>query len=87
MNGNLAYLQLAFTVESQANLAADCMVMQEKSKSFRGPRQPPTPPAYFTPRLTAFGRMRHTALQYFKIFTTALQFLELENTDRSFLSF
>ena len=43
MNGNLAYLQLAFTVESQANLAADCMVMQEKSKSFRGPRQPPTP--------------------------------------------
>ena len=43
MNGNLAYLQLDFTVESQANLAPDCMVMQEKSKSFRGPRRPPTP--------------------------------------------
>ena len=43
MNGNLAYLQLDFTVESQANLAPDCMVMQEKSKSFRGPRWPPTP--------------------------------------------
>ena len=43
MNGNLAYLQLDFTVESQANLAPDCMVMQEISKSFRGPRRPPTP--------------------------------------------
>ena len=35
MNGNLAYWQLDFTVESQANLPEDCMVMQEKSKSFR----------------------------------------------------
>ena len=58
MNGNLTYLQLDFTVESQANLAPDCMVMQEKSKSFRGPRRPPTggyPPAYFTPLPMAFG--------------------------------
>ena len=43
MNGNLTHLQLDFTVESQANLAPDCMVMQEKSKSFRGPRRPSTP--------------------------------------------
>ena len=54
MNGNLAYLQLDFTVESQANLAQDCMVMQEKSKSFRGPPAP-NPPAYFTPQPTAFA--------------------------------
>ena len=71
MNGNLAYLQLAFTVESQANLAPDCMVMQEKSKSFWGPRRPPTPPPTLLLGLwrTAFGRMRPTALQYFKIVT------------------
>ena len=43
MNRNLSYWQLDFTVESQANLAPDCVVMQEKSKSFRGPRQPPNP--------------------------------------------
>ena len=43
MNENLAYWQLDFTVVSQANLAPDCMVMQEKSKSFWGPRRPPNP--------------------------------------------
>ena len=30
MNENLAYWQLDFTVESQANLAQDCMVMPKR---------------------------------------------------------
>ena len=73
MNGNLAYLQLDFTVESQANLASDCMVMQEKSKSLGGPQPPGL--LYSSAcglRRTAFGSVRPTALHYFQIFTTAL---------------
>ena len=55
MNENLAYWQLDFTVESQANLAKECMVIQEKSESFRGPRRPLNPQAYFTPWPTVFS--------------------------------
>ena len=54
MNENLAYWQSDFTV-SQANLAPDCMVMQEKSKSFQGPRRPPNPPP------TLLLGLRHSA--------------------------
>ena len=56
MNENLAYWQLDFTVESQANLAPDCMVMQEKSKSL----------LYSTPRPSAArGLLPSTIFRYF----------------------
>ena len=74
MNGNLAYWQLDFTVESQANLAPDCMVMLEKFKSFRGPRRPPNPGLLYSSayglRRTAFGRARPTVRHYFQIFSS-----------------
>ena len=54
--------------ENLANLAPDCMVMQETSKSCLGPRLPPEPLAYFTPRATAFSTWAlPTAIHYFKI--------------------
>ena len=46
MNENLAYWQLDFTAESQANLAQDCMVM---------PKRPPNP------RPTLLLGLRHAA--------------------------
>ena len=36
MNGNLAYWQLDFTVENQANLAQDCMVYVGKIQELKG---------------------------------------------------
>ena len=47
MNGNLAYWQLDFTVESQANLAPDCMVMQENPRAFGGVGGPQTPGLFY----------------------------------------
>ena len=56
MNENLAYWQLDFTLESQANLAPDCMA---------------TLLGYFTPRPTAFGkRPKPTSFAYFQIFSS-----------------
>ena len=68
MKENLAYWQLDFTVENQANLAQDCMVMQEKSKSFQTLGLLYSSP-YGLPR-TAFDRMRPTALHYFQIISS-----------------
>ena len=62
MNENLAYWQLDFTVESQANLAPDCMVMQEKSKSFRGLGGPQTPGLFHS---SAYGLRHSTVFRYF----------------------
>ena len=75
MNGNLAYWQLDFTIESQANLPEDCMVIQEKSKSFPGPRRPSSPGLLYSSayglRRPAFGRARPTALHYLQIFSSS----------------
>ena len=71
MNGNLAYWQFDFTVESQANLAPNCNVMQEKSKSFRVHRRPPNPrPTLLLGLRPSAHGFRPTAIDYFQIFST-----------------
>ena len=69
MNGNLAYWQLDFTVESQANLASDYMVRlcRKNSRAFGSLGGPQTPGLLYS---TAFGRVRPMAHHYFQIFSS-----------------